>query len=224
MNEILFIAEVILSFSGVLLAYKFFGKYGLFAWIAMNTIIANIEVVKCVDMFSMPMTLGNITFGSVFLATDIINEKYGRKVAQKGVFIGFFSLMTLTIFTQLDLLYVPNSEDFAQKSMQTLFAITPRLCFGSMFAYLISHTTEVFLFSTIKKFLPDDKFLWVRNNVATISSQLIDTILFTFIAFSGVFPLKTVGMLCFTTYTIKVILAFCETPFLYVAKKILNDD
>ena len=75
MNEILFIAEVILSFTGVLLAHKFFGKYGLFAWIAMNTIIANIEVVKCVDMFSMPMTLGNITFGSVFLATDIINEK-----------------------------------------------------------------------------------------------------------------------------------------------------
>lgn len=212
-----------LSFSGVLLAYKFFGKYGLFAWIAMNTIIANIEVVKCVDLFTMPITLGNITFGSVFLATDILNEKYGRKIAQKGVFIGFFSLLTLTVFTQLDLLYVPNSEDFAQKSMQTLFAITPRLCFGSMLAYLISHSTEVFLFSTIKKFLPNDNFLWVRNNVATVTSQLIDTILFTFIAFLGVFSLKTVITLCLTTYLIKVILAFCETPFLYVAKKIDND-
>ncbi len=223
MNEILFITEIILSFSGVLIAYKFFGKYGLFAWIAMNTIIANIEVVKCVDMFTMPITLGNITFGSVFLATDILNEKYGRKIAQKGVFIGFFSLLTLTVFTQLDLLYIPNSEDFAQKSMQTLFAITPRLCFGSMFAYLISHTTEVFLFSTIKNFLPDDKFLWVRNNVATITSQLIDTVLFTFIAFLGVFSLKTVITLCITTYLIKVILAFCETPFLYASKKIDND-
>lgn len=223
MNEFLFIAEIILSFSGVLIAYKFFGKYGLFAWIAMNTIIANIEVVKCVDMFTMPITLGNITFGSVFLATDILNEKYGRKIAQKGVFIGFFSLLTLTVFTQLDLLYVPNSEDFAQKSMQTLFAITPRLCFGSMFAYLISHTTEVFLFSTIKNCLPDDKFLWVRNNVATITSQLIDTILFTFIAFLGVFSLKTVITLCITTYLIKVVLAFCETPFLYASKKINND-
>lgn len=214
---------MILSFSGVLIAYKFFGKYGLFAWIAMNTIIANIEVVKCVDMFTMPITLGNITFGSVFLATDILNEKYGRKIAQKGVFIGFFSLLTLTVFTQLDLLYIPNSEDFAQKSMQTLFAITPRLCFGSMFAYLISHTTEVFLFSTIKNFLPDDRFLWVRNNVATITSQLIDTVLFTFIAFLGVFSLKTVITLCITTYLIKVILAFCETPFLYASKKIDND-
>lgn len=223
MNELLFAVEMLLSFFGVIIAYKFFGKYGLFSWIAMNTIIANIEVVKCVDMFSMPITLGNITFGSVFLATDILNEKYGRKIAQKGVFIGFFSLLILTVFTQLDLLYVPNSEDFAQKSMQTIFSITPRLCFGSMFAYLISHTTEVFLFSTIKNILPDDKFLWIRNNVATVTSQLIDTVLFTFIAFWGVFSFKTVIILCLTTYSIKVLLAFCEIPFLYLSKKINSD-
>ncbi len=223
MNEVLFISEMLLSFLGVIIAYKFFGKFGLFSWISMNTIIANIEVVKCVDFFSMPITLGNITFGSVFLATDILNEKYGRKIAQKGVFIGFFSLLILTVFTQLDLLYIPNSEDFAQKSMQTIFSITPRLCLGSMFAYLISHSTEVFLFSAIKNLLPDDKFLWVRNNVATVTSQLIDTVLFTFIAFLGVFSLKTVVVLCLTTYLIKVIIAFGEIPFLYLAKKIDND-
>ena len=63
----------------------------------------------------------------------------------------------------------------------------------------------------------------VSNNVATITSQLIDTILFTFIAFLGIYSLKTVSMLCITTYCIKVVLAFCETPFLYSAKKIKND-
>ena len=62
----------------------------MYAWIALATVIANIEVVKCVDIFGMPLTLGNITYGSIFLATDILSEKYGIKSAKKGIFIGFF--------------------------------------------------------------------------------------------------------------------------------------
>lgn len=100
MNEALFFISIILNFIFVMLAYKLFDKTGVYAWIALATIIANIEVVKCVDIFGMPLTLGNITYGSIFLATDILSEKYGIKYARKGVFIGFFSLLILTLLTQ----------------------------------------------------------------------------------------------------------------------------
>ena len=209
---------------GVTLAYKLFSKTGIYAWVALATVIANIEVVKCVDIFGLPLTLGNVTYGSIFLATDILNEKYGREKAQKGVFLGFFSLLVLTLFTQIDLLYIPSSNDFAQGAMQTIFALTPRICLGSMLAYLVSNTMDVFLYKKIRDILPSDKFLWVRNNAATMTSQLVDTILFTFIAFFGVFPLSIVLKLCFTTYVLKLIIAVCDTPFLYLAKRINNDE
>ena len=224
MNETLFFTAIIVNFLGVTLAYKLFSKTGIYAWVALATVIANIEVVKCVDIFGLPLTLGNVTYGSIFLATDILNEKYGREKAQKGVFLGFFSLLVLTLFTQIDLLYIPSSNDFAQGAMQTIFALTPRICRGSMLAYLVSNTMDVFLYKKIRDILPSDKFLWVRNNAATMTSQLVDTILFTFIAFFGVFPLSIVLKLCFTTYVLKLIIAVCDTPFLYLAKRINNDE
>ena len=102
-NEVLFFISIFLNFVFVTLAYKFFRKTGVYAWIAIATIIANIEVIKCVDIFGMPLTLGNITYGSIFLATDILSEKYGIKSARKGIFIGFFSLIILTVLTQYGL-------------------------------------------------------------------------------------------------------------------------
>ncbi len=218
MNELLFFIAVFLNFVGVIIAYKLFNKTGIYAWIALATVIANIEVIKCVDIFGLALTLGNVTYGSIFLATDILNENYGQKYAQKGVFLGFFSLVIFTVFTQVDLLYTPSINDFAHNSMKTLFSLTPRICCASMSAYLISNSLDVILYKKIKDFFPSDKFLWFRNNGATMISQLADTVLFTLIAFFGVFSLKTVFELCITTYILKLIIALCDTPFLYLAK------
>ncbi len=66
MNEILFFTAIILNFICVILSYCFFGKTGVYVWIALATVIANIEVVKCVDISGMPLTLGNIAYGNVF--------------------------------------------------------------------------------------------------------------------------------------------------------------
>lgn len=218
MNETLFVIAILLNFIGVIAAYKLFNKTGIYAWIALATVIANMEVVKCVDIFGLPLTLGNVTYGSIFLATDILNEKYGRKKAQKGVFLGFFSLLIFTVFTQIDLLYIPSINDFAHDAMKVLFSLTPRICIGSMIAYLVSNTMDVFLYKKIRDIFPSDKFLWLRNNGATMTSQLADTFLFTFIAFYGIFPLHTVLELCVTTYLLKIMIALCDTPFLYLAK------
>ena len=183
----------------------------------MATVIANIEVIKCVDIFGMPLTLRNITYGNIFLATDILSEKHGIKCARKGVFIGFFSLLVLTLLTQIDILFIPNQDDFVQEAMKTIFSLTPRICFGSMLAYLISNTLDIFLYERIKTLSPNSRFIWLRNNVATITSQFIDTLIFTFISFWGVFSPVVVLELCITTYLVKIIIALCDTPFLYIA-------
>ena len=72
--------------------------------------------------------------------------------AKKGVFLGFFSLLVLTLLTQIDILFIPNNEDFSQEAMKTLFTLTPRICFGSMIAYFISNSLNfLILFDKYKK-------------------------------------------------------------------------
>ena len=220
MHEALFFITIIVNFAGVIFADKFFGKMGIFAWIALATIVANVEVLKCVDIFGMALTLGNVTYGSIFLATDILNEKYGVEEAQKSVYLGFFALLMFTIITQIDLHYISNEADFAGEAMKTLFTITPRICFASMSAYFVSNMMDVYLYKFIRNILPSDKFLWVRNNGATCLSQLFDTAMFTYIGFAGVFSKEVVFQLFITTYLIKVFIAILDTPFLYLAKRI----
>ena len=71
------------TFIVMVLMYRCFGKQGLIAWVAIGTIIANIQVIKTVDIFGISATLGNVMFASIYLATDILNDIYGRKVAKR---------------------------------------------------------------------------------------------------------------------------------------------
>ncbi len=55
------------------------GKTGLYVWVAISTIIANVQVLKTVSIFGMVATLGNIVYATSFLATDILSENHGRR-------------------------------------------------------------------------------------------------------------------------------------------------
>lgn len=221
MNEALFFLTIFINFSGILLAFKFFGKAGLFSWIALATVLTNIEVLKCVDMFSLSLTLGNVLYGTTFLATDILNEIYGVKEARKAVYVGLFSMILFTIISQVNLLFIPNEADFASDAMKTLFSLTPRLCLASLAAFFISNMLDTYLFDVLKR---KYKALYIRNNVSTMISQLIDNIIFTFLAFGGVFPLGVLSEIIFTSYIIKLIVSACDTPFIYLARKIKKQE
>ena len=78
------------------------GKGGLFAWIGICAVFANVEVLILVHAFGMDQTLGNTLFASSFLATDILSELYGKKDANKGVLVGIITtVMFIGVFTNL---------------------------------------------------------------------------------------------------------------------------
>lgn len=220
MNELLFIITILVNFVAILLFYKIFGKMGLFVWISIATIIANIEETKCIDMFGLSLTLGNVIYSTIFLATDILSEIYGGKEARKAVKVGFLSMLLFTILTQIDLLFVPNSQDLVNDAMNTIFGFMPRFCFASLLTYMISNTLDTYLYEFIKNKFPEDKFLWVRNNGSTMLSQLIDSFLFTIIAFVGIYSWEVIINLSIITYIIKFIVAILDTPFIYIAKNL----
>ena len=89
MNEILLVASLFVIYGCVLLAYRMFGKSGLYCFTAIATITANIEVLIMVKAFGMEQTLGNILFASTFLVTDIISEIEGKKRPRKRSTSGY---------------------------------------------------------------------------------------------------------------------------------------
>lgn len=224
-NEVLLIISLIVIYSLVVLAYKFLGKTGLYCWTVIATIAANIEVLIVVDAFGMEMTLGNILFASTFLVTDILSEKEGKKESQKAVIIGIAASVVFVIISQSWLLYTPNENDWVSPSISAIFKNTPRLMFASLVVYAFVQMFDVFLYHKIwdwtNRICKDNsKFLWLRNNGATMISQLLNTVLYTFAAFYGVYDMKTLLNIVISTFVIYMVTSLLDTPAVYVARKI----
>lgn len=218
MNELLWLLMLVLNFGAVLLAYRLYGKTGLYVWIAVSGIIANLQVIKVVEIFGLTATLGNIVYATSFLVTDILSENHSRQEAERAVHIGFFALLAMTVLMNLALRFTPAPDDFAQSSLATIFGFMPRIVVGSLAAYLISQYHDIHAFHYWKRLFPDRRFLWLRNNASTMVSQLIDTAVFTVIAFLGVFPRHVFWQVFWTTYILKWIVAAADTPFVYLAR------
>lgn len=223
-NEILWLAELLANFLLIILAYKVFGKWGLIMWIPVSVIVANIQVIQTVELFGLAATLGNVVYATSFLVTDILSENYGRKEAGKAVWIGFFSLISMTFLMNLTLWYVPlEGDEFAtitHGATSTIFKLMPRIALASLLAYLLSQRHDVWAFHMWRKRFPHEHQLWIRNNMSTMVSQLIDSGVFVLVAFYGVFETSVLFEIFLTTYILKWLVAAADTPFVYWARKI----
>ena len=221
MNIILGLTGVFLCFSGILIIEKILGKEGLYVWISIATIIANIIVCKTIEIGPIVTTLGNIMFASNYLATDILSEKYGMKYANKAINNALISTIVFIITTQFCLLFIPSSEDIAQESMKLLFSINLRVSISSLTLFYISNKADIYLFDCLRKKYPNK--LWLRNNVSTIISNCLENYFFAVFAFIGLYDIKTVLMIATTGSIIEVIVALLDTPFLYISKYLIKE-
>lgn len=219
MNNILLIVSIIGVFSTLLIIKKVLGKEGLIGWIGIASILANIMIIKSVDLLGISATLGNVLFASNFLATDMLTENYGYKEAKKGVMFGIISVLFFLAVTQVALLFIPNSQDIAQESFKTIFGLVPRITIASVSLFALSNFVDIRLYEFLRA-KTDGKKMWLRNNLCTILCNGGENFLFYLIAFGGIMDTKTILAIGLSATIIETIIALCDTPFLYLSKKI----
>lgn len=225
MNELILICELLFVYATVLLSYRFFGKIGLYCFSAVATILANIEVVILINAFGIEQTLGNVLFASTFLITDILSECEGHKEANRAVIVSICSTIFFLILSQSWGLYHASTNDTMQPAAVQLFSHTPRIVIASLIVYAISQFFDVWLYQklwqiTEKKFGDHKRFLWIRNNGSTLCSQLLNTFLFTILAFAYTYPFSVVLSIFISSYIIYAAAALFDTPIVYIARKI----
>jgi len=218
-NELVWAVMLLINFGMILAVYRGLGVLGLYVWIPMAVIVANIQVVKTIELFGLTATLGNIAYASTFLVTDILSENHGKLAARKAVWIGFFSIIAMTVFMNIALVYKPAPDDFAQEALVTIFSLMPRIALASLAAYLVSQIHDVWAYQFWRKRFPSDRAIWIRNNASTMVSQALDTLIFVSVAFWGQFDVPILMEIFLTTYLIKWLVAALDTPFIYWAKR-----
>ncbi|WP_102345031.1 queuosine precursor transporter [Bacillus sp. Marseille-P3661] len=182
---------------------------------ATSLVVANVLAGKIVmfgEFITVPAAV--ITYAFTFLLTDIIHERYGTKQAQQAILYGFgaqvFASIMIIIGQMLPV--APFAAD-SQAAYDTLLGQNARFMIASMAAYFISQHVDVYIFSTLKK-VTKEKHKWLRNNLSTLSSQLIDTTIFISIAFIGTVP--NIWMMILSQFAVKLVLALLDTPLFYL--------
>lgn len=228
MNNLLLMGSVIILYGSVIAAYRLFGKFGLYTANVIFTIFANIEVLILVDAFGIEQTLGNVLFATTYLITDILSENEGKKEANRAVSLGVFTSVMMLIITQYWFLYIPSENDWAMPSITAIFSTTPRMMLASILGYTISQRFDVWLYHkwwdiTTKRKGNSKSFLWLRNNGSTLISQIINTILFTIVAFAGKYDTVLLMDIMLSSYVIFIFTSLLDTPIVYLARKLKNN-
>jgi len=215
---------LLFCFSSILIFLKLFSFAGLYVYSALAVIIGNIQVLKTVVFFYSPepVALGTVLFASTFLCTDILSEHFGKDKAQKNVLIGFVSFLFITIVMLITIGFNPSANDWAQDSLVNIFTPMSRFFIASMIAYLTSQYFDVWIYSNIKN-LTMNRFLWLRNNLSTILSSLVDNIVFSILAWIILNPnpetfYNVIMIYIFGTYILRIFIALIDTPFMYLSK------
>ena len=223
-TEFMWVIMLLFCFISILIFLRLFGYIGIFIYSALAIIAGNIQVLKTVDFFYSPepVALGTILFASTFLCTDILSEYFGKEKARMNILIGFFAFLFMTILMIITIGFKPSSQDWVQDSLSNVFTPMTRFFIASMIAYLISQYFDVWFFNYIKKYT-SQKYLWLRNNLSTVASSLVDNTIFSIFAWILLNPepaslYNVIMIYILGTYLLRILIAILDTPFIYVAK------
>ena len=223
-QEILWVATIFIDLGCALIMFYMFGRQGLYATIVISLLLANLQGPKLTEIFGLQTSMAVILYSSIYFATDLLSERYGKEEATRAVMIGFLVSIVILLMTSLSLLYVPTTSSEAASLAEnvhaatvTLFDYSPRFVMGSLLAYLVSQRVDVLIFHYVKR-KTSGKHLWLRNNLSTMISQGLDTLVYGLIVWWGVVDFFTAMTLAGSKYVFKVLIALIDTPFIYIAR------
>tara|TARA_B100001123_G_C15304684_1_gene1022218 strand:- start:120 stop:869 length:750 start_codon:yes stop_codon:yes gene_type:complete len=227
-QEILWLGSTIFFLFSTILLYRLFSHTGLQAAVVFSILLANLLGPRLITIFNIEISLGLLFYASIFFATDVLSENFGKKAATDAVKLGFIVSLIMIIVMWLSLLFNPShSSQTAEYSLKIhdafkiIIDLTPRFIIGSLLAYYVSQRYDVWIFHKIKK-KTGENHLWLRNNFSTLSSQFIDSSIYTVVVWWSIVDIRTAIQIGLSEYILKAVIALIDTGFVYWARSSHN--
>ncbi|WP_412546698.1 queuosine precursor transporter [Maricaulis sp. MIT060901] len=202
----------------------------------VSLVLAAITAVKIQSFHFGPLVVlvpaGSVAFGLTYLATDVISEVWGRSFALMTVYAGL--VMRFVMFILIG--YALGGEDVfpfigiadswapeRDAAFESVLGASMRINLAGVVAFGLSALSDVFIFHHLKHREKGKNRLWLRNNISTTVSQVLNSIVFVTVAFGGTMPLAAVASIVLGQVLVKVSVAFLDTPVVYLLRNIATD-
>lgn len=213
MNEWIFLLHLCVVALFLMFAMKL-GKEALSFFVVFSFFSANFFVVKQIDLFGLHLTASDLYGIASIISLNIVQELYGKKLANKLIWLSFFFLSCFLIYSQIHLWYLPSRFDVTHDAFVRILSYGPRIVSASLLVYFIAQKINMHLFAYITKHFK--KNLSQRLIIASATAQLFDTIAFTLIALYG--NVANVWHIIAVSYVIKLCMILFTSPLAHLFK------
>ncbi len=178
-------------------------------------------------------TCGMLTFPITFLLTDLLNEYYGKAAARRVVWLGFAAggFVFLVVNVALAMPHWDVPFNVSAESFDQIFSASRVMYVASLSAYLVGSMADIWMFGWLKR-ITGGRMVWLRATGSTVASQLIDSLVVTWLAFSvgrtlipgggEPMPMDEVLKAAATGYLLKFFIALALTPAVYGGRRLLE--
>jgi len=193
--------------------YKYYDLIlGLFVAVIL---ISNVASSKILSLGPFTFDGGTILFPISYIFGDILTEVYGYKRSRRVIWTGFFAAFLMSAVFMIVGKLPPAADWPNQEAYDKILGLTPRIVIASLIAYFAGEFSNSYTLAKMKIF-SKGKFLWTRTIGSTIAGEGVDTLLFVFIAFYGIFPGNLILAILISNYLFKVCFEAAFTPFTYM--------
>lgn len=191
----------------------------LFPAVAMvfvtTLLVANTIAVKLVQIAGFILPAGIIVFPLSYIFGDVLTEVYGFRRSRQVIWTGFGCLLLMSLFYWASVMLPPPAFWQGQESYARFFSMSPRIAASSLIAYLFGEFFNSVVLSRMKIW-SGGRHLWMRTIGSTLVGEGVDSVIFNFTAFLGVYSLAQVMYIAFSGYVLKVAYEVVATPLTYL--------
>lgn len=215
----------------LLVGHFIFGSRGLYSFMTAAVLLANIQVLKIIDipLSSNPIAMGTAVMSLTFVVTDFLTEKLSLRAAKHAIMMGFsnyllFSLLLwLSVATPLSVEATPFHQT-QHVALKSLFITTPGIFLASLIAYVISQVLDIYAFSYLKKKWHNQQF-GLRSFVSSSLAAFIDNFIFSLLAWIVFHPHPLPFEIVWSTFILsgfamRLAFTFLNVPLILVLRLI----
>ena len=219
MNEVLFLSHILLVVGFVLASLRL-GQNGIISLIAMQAVLANLFVIKQINLLGFTVTCSDVFAIGSILGLNLLQERFGKEAASKAIKISFLSMVFFIAMAQIHLWYAPSSQDGSHEAFRLILGAAPRIVIASLSVYFLVQKLDVLLFGWLKQIFQGGH-LPLRIAISLILTQSVDTVLFSFFGLYGL--VSSLFDIIIMSFMVKCLIISCSTPLISLSKRWIRD-
>ncbi len=217
-NQSIFLISC-LGTAGLTLGSLFFGAEGLLCAICVQGILENLFVVKQIQLFGLHVTCADVFAVGLVFALNLLQEFYGKAASGKAVKVYFLASIWFLLARTAHILYEPSIFDFTHNHFAKILESSPRLILASLATSILALGLDRYFYEKIRNNLPE-QFSWLSNIISIATSQLFDTVLFTYLALYG--TVQSPASIILVSFAVKLVAIGLTGPFAMLARPIFK--